>query len=104
MLEIRTVDEFEEAVSGQLPVLVDFWASWCGPCKMLAPILEEIANEKEGLLNVIKVNVDEVPQLSSRFGIRGIPTLLLMRNGIVEATKVGVLSKPQMTAFIDSNI
>lgn len=104
MLEIRTVDEFEEAVSGQLPVLVDFWASWCGPCKMLAPILEEIANEKEGVLNVIKVNVDEVPQLSSRFGIRGIPTLLLMRNGIVEATKVGVLSKPQMTAFIDSNI
>ena len=100
-----TDDTFEEEVikSSNL-VLVDYWAEWCGPCKMIAPILEEIASEYNGKVTIAKLNIDENPQTPPKYGIRGIPTLMLFKDGNVEATKVGALSKSQLTAFLDSNI
>ena len=86
------------------PVLVDYWAEWCGPCKMIAPILEEVSSEYAGRLRIVKLNIDENPETPPKFGIRGIPTLMLFKGGSVEATKVGALSKSQLTAFIDSNL
>lgn len=94
----------EEVLKSSQPVLVDYWAEWCGPCKMIAPILEEIAGEYNGKLKVVKLNIDENPETPPKYGIRGIPTLMLFKNGSVEATKVGALSKSQLTAFIDSNL
>jgi len=100
-----TDDSFEtEVLNSSDPVLVDYWAEWCGPCKMIAPILDEIASEYTGRIKVAKLNIDDNPQTPPRYGIRGIPTLMLFKNGSVEATKVGALSKSQLTAFIDSNI
>jgi len=93
-----------EVLQSPLPVLVDYWAEWCGPCRMIAPILDEIAQEYAGRLNVAKLNVDENQQTPQKFGIRGIPTLMLFKNGNIEATKVGALSKSQLAAFIDSHI
>ncbi len=89
--------------SGQ-PVLVDYWAAWCGPCKMIAPILEEVAGEYAGRVTVAKLNVDENQETAAKFGIRGIPTLMLFKDGQVAATKVGALSKSQLTAFLDSSL
>ncbi len=93
-----------ETLQSSLPVLVDYWAEWCGPCRMIAPVLEEVAREYAGRLVVAKLNVDENQQTPQKYGIRGIPTLMLFKNGNVEATKVGAVSKSQLTAFIDSHI
>jgi len=100
-----TDETFEaEVLQSQGPVLVDYWAEWCGPCKAIAPTLEEVAKEYTGKLKVAKVNVDENQEIPRKYGIRGIPTLMLFKNGNIEATKVGALSKSQLTAFLDSNI
>lgn len=98
-------DGFEaEVLQAQLPVLVDYWAEWCGPCKMIAPILDDVAKEYAGKLKVVKVNIDENQQTPAKFGIRGIPTLMIFKNGNIEATKVGALSKSQLTTFIDGTL
>ena len=85
-------------------MLVDYWAEWCGPCKMIAPILDEIAEEYDGRVKVCKVDVDENQETAARFAVRGIPTLMLFKNGEVEATKVGALNKSQLAAFLDSHL
>jgi len=100
-----TDDSFEqEVIKAGGPVLVDYWADWCGPCKMIAPILDEIAEEYGDRLKVAKLNIDENANTPPKYGIRGIPTLMLFKGGNVEATKVGAVSKSQLTAFIDSNL
>jgi len=93
-----------EVLKSERPVLVDFWAEWCGPCKMIAPILEEVAKQYEGKLVVAKVDVDANQAVPAQFGIRGIPTLILFKNGTVAAQKVGAMAKGQLVQFIDSNI
>jgi len=100
-----TDDTFEtEVLQSTLPVLVDYWAEWCGPCKAIAPVLEEVAKEYDGRLRVAKLDIDSNAATPPKYGIRGIPTLMLFKNGNIEATKVGALSKSQLTAFIDSHI
>ncbi len=100
-----TDDSFDSEIAGSdLPILVDYWAEWCGPCKMIAPILDEISGEYAGRLKVAKLNIDENPNTPPKFGIRGIPTLMLFKNGEVAATKVGALSKSQLAEFLDANI
>ena len=86
------------------PVLVDYWAEWCGPCKMIAPILDEVATSYDGKLQIAKMNVDENREIPAKFGIRGIPTLMLFKDGQLAATKVGDMSKAQLTAFIDQQL
>lgn len=93
-----------EVLKADGSVLVDFWADWCGPCKMIAPILDDVSKDYVGKLKVAKLNIDENPATPPKYGIRGIPTLMLFKNGNVEATKVGAVSKSQLTAFIDSNL
>jgi len=107
MIDISHVsdDTFEaEVINSDVPVLVDYWAEWCGPCKVIAPVLEEIASEYDGKMKICKLDIDANEQTPPKYGIRGIPTLMLFKNGAVEATKVGALSKSQLTAFLDSNI
>ena len=94
----------EDVLKAESAVLVDYWAEWCGPCKMIAPVLEEIAQEYAGKVKVCKLNIDENTEVPPKFGIRGIPTLMLFKNGNVEATKVGALSKSQLAAFLDGNL
>ncbi|MBU3656665.1 MAG: thioredoxin TrxA [Rhodocyclaceae bacterium] len=93
-----------DVLQSATPVLLDFWAEWCGPCKMIAPILDDIAKEYAGKLKVAKINIDENQQTPAQFGVRGIPTLMLFKGGAVEATKVGALSKSQLVAFLDSHL
>ena len=100
-----TDDNFvNEVLEASQPVLVDYWAEWCGPCKMIAPVLDEICSEYDGRVKIAKLNIDDNPNTPPRYGIRGIPTLMLFKGGEVEATKVGAVSKSQLTAFIDSNL
>lgn len=94
----------EEVLRSDVPVLVDYWAQWCAPCRMIAPILDEISEEYKSKLKVAKLNIDENPLTPPKYGIRGIPTLMMFKEGNVEATKVGALSKSQLTAFISSYI
>ena len=100
-----TDSNFEmEVINSNTPVLLDYWAEWCGPCKMIAPILEDIASEYNGKIKVAKINIDDNPATPAKYGVRGIPTLMIFKSGSIEATKVGALSKSQLSAFIDSTI
>jgi thioredoxin 1 len=100
-----TDDTFEpEVLKSTLPVLVDYWAEWCGPCKAIAPVLEEVAKQYDGKLKIAKVDVDANTEIPKKYNIRGIPTLMLFKNGNMEAMKVGAMSKSQLTAFLDTNI
>jgi thioredoxin 1 len=93
-----------DVLQSPTPVLVDYWAEWCGPCKMIAPVLEDVAKSYAGRLTVAKLDIDANPEVTSKYGIRGIPTLIMFKGGQVHAQKVGALSKSQLTAFVDSNL
>ena len=98
-------DSFEqEVLESEKPVLIDYWAEWCGPCKMIAPVLDELADEYADKVQVAKLNIDDNPATPPKYGIRGIPTLMLFKNGEVEATKVGAVSKTQLAAFLDEHL
>jgi len=103
---VHTNDSSFEAdvLNSEKPALVDFWAEWCGPCKMIAPILEEAAGEYVDKLSIVKLNVDESPNIAQKFGIRSIPTLMLFKDGAVQAQKLGAMSKSQLTEFLDTNL
>ncbi|HLU79399.1 MAG TPA: thioredoxin TrxA [Burkholderiaceae bacterium] len=100
-----TDSSFEsDVLNSDIPVLVDYWAEWCGPCKMIAPLLDEAAKQYQGRVMIAKLNVDENPETAAKFGIRGIPTLMLFKDGKAAATKVGAMSKSQLSAFLDESL
>ncbi len=94
----------QDVIKSELPVLVDYWAEWCAPCKAIGPLLDELAVEYQGKLRIAKVNMDEDVQIGQKYGVRGMPTLMIFKNGSVEAQKTGAMSKSQLTAFIDANL
>ena len=104
ILEVTDATFEDDVVKSETPALVDYWAEWCGPCKMIAPVLEQIATEYEGKIKVCKLNIDEQANTPAKYNIRGIPTLMIFKNGAIEATKVGALTKSQMIEFVDSVI
>ncbi|NUZ07738.1 thioredoxin TrxA [Piscinibacter koreensis] len=105
LIKHTTEASFEsDVLKAEQPVLVDYWAEWCGPCKMIAPILDDVSKDYEGRLQIAKLNVDDNQALAAKFGVRGIPTLMLFKDGQIAATKVGALSKAQLTAFLDSHL
>lgn len=104
VLHVSDADFEKVVLNATGPILVDYWAEWCGPCKQLAPVLDELAKDYEGKLTIVKVNIDDNPLTPQRYGVRGIPTLMIFKNGEVDATKVGSLPKGQLTQFIDSNL
>jgi thioredoxin 1 len=105
LIKHTTDNSFEtDVLKSGVPVLVDYWAEWCGPCKMIAPILDEVATAYQGKLQIIKMNVDENRDIPAKFGIRGIPTLMVFKDGQLAATKVGAMSKSQLTAFVDQQL
>lgn len=101
---VSDADFEQQVVKSDVPVLVDFWAEWCGPCRMIAPVLEGLAQEYQGKLRIVKLNVDENPNTSIKYAVRGIPALLLFKNGEIASTKVGAVPKAELTAFIDSHL
>ncbi|WP_069471525.1 thioredoxin TrxA [Candidatus Marithrix sp. Canyon 246] len=103
IIEVTDGSFEEDVLKSEIPVLVDYWADWCSPCKQIAPILDDVASEYVGKVKIAKLNIDDNPKTPVKYGVRGIPTLILFKNGELEATKVGALSKSQLTAFLDSN-
>ena len=101
---INEADFEDHVIKSDTPVLVDYWAEWCGPCKLIGPILEDISGDYEGKLKIVKVNVDDNQEIAKTYGIRGIPTLMLFKEGNVEATKMGAVSKSQLAALLDQNL
>jgi len=104
ILKLSDADFEAKVLKADGPVLVDYWAEWCGPCKMIAPILEDVAKDYQGRLTVAKLNIDDNPATPQKYGVRGIPTLMLFNGGEVQATKVGAQSKSQLAAFLDNNL
>jgi len=104
ILHVTDASFEDDVINARRPVLLDFWAEWCGPCKMIAPMLDEIAEEYRDKLTVAKLNIDENPKTPQRFNVRGIPTLILFKNGQVEGQKVGALRKPDLAAFLDGKL
>lgn len=104
VLHIGDADFQQEVLQSSIPVLVDFWATWCGPCQALAPTLDEIADDYQGKIKVVKIDIDQNPESAAQYNVRSIPTLLIFKNGNIEDSKIGLQSKSQLAAFIDSTI